>query len=158
MTFVKFVFLFTIVFWLGGMFFFSIIAAPNIFRALPKDQAGQVMGKIFPKYFIIGLAGSTLALVTLAIIGIKSDSMEIVKAPLIILGAMVLISLISGLIIGPKARAIKAEYHSLPEGKERDELESRFQKTHRVSIILNGINMLIGLTLIFFISKLIHLK
>jgi putative copper export protein len=46
----RFIYLLAIALWIGGMAFFSFVAAPSIFKALPREQAGHVVADIFPKY------------------------------------------------------------------------------------------------------------
>ena len=39
------------VIWVGMIVFFTFFAAPSIFKALPRELAGEVIGHIFPKYW-----------------------------------------------------------------------------------------------------------
>ncbi len=38
--------------WVGGMSLFTFILTPVIFRSYPRDAAGEVVGKLFPSYFL----------------------------------------------------------------------------------------------------------
>lgn len=49
--------------WLGSMLFFSAVVAPRLFRTLPKEEAGEVVGEIFPTYFASGTALGLIGLV-----------------------------------------------------------------------------------------------
>ena len=61
-TILNFIYLSSIVIWIGMIFFTTFFAAPSIFKVLPRETAGEVMGSIFPKYWIIGYASSLTAL------------------------------------------------------------------------------------------------
>ena len=52
---------------LGAMLFFAIAIAPAVFQALPADQAGLFLRKLFPRYYaalIIGASTAGLLLLT----------------------------------------------------------------------------------------------
>jgi len=44
----------------GSMLFFAIAVAPTVFRALPAELAGGFLRRLFPVYFLWGLAMSLL--------------------------------------------------------------------------------------------------
>src|SRR5215472_16775310 len=58
-----FIYLLSLVCWLGGMVFFSIFSAPVIFRVLSRADAGKVVSGIFPRYYLLGYAAGAVALV-----------------------------------------------------------------------------------------------
>ena len=43
----RFIYLLSIALWIGGMTFFSFMAAPSIFKVLSREEAGQVVSDIF---------------------------------------------------------------------------------------------------------------
>ena len=44
---------------LGAMLFFAIGVAPTVFQALPAEQAGLFLRKLFPRYYLSLIIGST---------------------------------------------------------------------------------------------------
>ena len=46
---------------LGAMLFFAIGVAPIVFQALPTEQAGLFLRKLFPRYYLCLIIGSTTA-------------------------------------------------------------------------------------------------
>ena len=44
---------------LGAMLFFAIGVAPIVFQALPAEQAGLFLRKLFPRYYLSLIIGST---------------------------------------------------------------------------------------------------
>ena len=49
----KFIYILSVCFWIGSIFFFSFFAAPSIFKVLPRETAGNVVSDIFPKYYLV---------------------------------------------------------------------------------------------------------
>ena len=50
----NFIYLLSLVCWIGSIIFFSFNAAPIIFKTLDREKAGEVVGKIFPLYYKLG--------------------------------------------------------------------------------------------------------
>ena len=46
---------------LGAMLFFAIAIAPAVFQALPADQAGLFLRRLFPRYYAALIIGSCTA-------------------------------------------------------------------------------------------------
>ena len=144
-----FIHLLSIVVWLGMLIFFTFLGAPSIFKTLPKETAGDVVGSIFPKYWITGYITSVLATATL--IAISSIQMAWPGWRLPILIAMTVISFYSGLVVGVKARSIKAKIRGGSDALEA--LKRDFKKIHAVSAILNITVITLGLVLVFLTSR-----
>lgn len=151
----KYIHLFAITIWLGGMVFFSYVAAPAAFKVLERQTAGDFVGVVFPKYFIMGYVASIVLLITLYLIG--KNNLAAVRAPLIIMAVLVGLSLVHGLVIGPKARAIKAEYRNLADGPEKTLLKKSFGKIHGVSAVLNLVIVLLCLVYLGYIPTILKL-
>ena len=143
----KFLYLLSIVVWIGSIIFFSFLAAPSIFKVLPRETAGEVVGDIFPKYWMVGYAASLLALSTLLIDAMLNHTSPFVEIAILV--AMSLLGFYAGLVIGPKARDIKAEIKK-EDGGEVEPLRRAFKRVHAVSAALNMLVLVLGLTLIYF--------
>ncbi|MGH7889857.1 MAG: DUF4149 domain-containing protein, partial [Thermodesulfobacteriota bacterium] len=52
-TFLKFLYLLSLAFWIGSIFFFSLFTAPSIFKVLPRETAGELVSHIFPQYYMV---------------------------------------------------------------------------------------------------------
>ena len=46
---------------LGAMLFFAVGVAPTVFQALPIEQAGLFLRKLFPRYYLALIVGSGVA-------------------------------------------------------------------------------------------------
>jgi len=152
----KYIHLLSISLWLGGMFFFSLIVAPAIFRTLSRQDAGTVVGLIFPKYWILGYISSTVLLVTLYLIA-KGD-IEAVKTPMIILGVVTALAFTSGLVIGSKARVVKEEMRAeaTPEPL-KIELRKKFGKLHAISSVINVAILILNLVYLWYLPAILKL-
>ena len=148
----KYVHLFVLTFWLGGMMFFSYIAAPAAFKVLPRETAGDFVGAVFPKYFAIGIAASLILLFTLLYMG--RNNLAALRAPVII---MAVLSIFHGTVIGPKARAVKMEMKAAEQGPKKAELSKSFGRIHAVSAILNLVVVLLGLVYLAYIPAILKL-
>ncbi len=146
----RFLHLFTLVAWLGSVIFFSFFAAPAIFKTLPRQGAGDVVGKIFPRYWAMGYICSVVSLASLIYLCYLADIF--LKKRLLLLVIMTIITFYSGLSVGKKARGIKAEMRMSDAGKARDALQKRFKKIHAFSASLNMLVFVLGVFLIYYTS------
>ncbi len=136
-----FIHLLSIVIWIGSIIFFSFIAAPAIFKMLPRETAGDLVAKIFPQYYKLGCLCAVVALATLLSLseGAGSDTGRLVA-----LGLMTLLTFFSAFRVGPKVRLLKADLRAA-EGAAREEKQKQFSRLHGFSMILNMIVLLVGL-------------
>ena len=58
----NFIYLLSLVCWIGSIIFFSFIVAPIIFKTLDREKAGEVVRKIFPLYYKLGYICGALIL------------------------------------------------------------------------------------------------
>ncbi len=139
-TFLQFVHILSLVCWLGSIIFFSFFAAPAIFGTLDREKAGEVVGRIFPKYYMIGYVCGVLILVTL-LLGTQMVSVPKLGLLLVMLGC----TLVAGLGINPRAREMKAGMKAAQTPEDREPLEAKFKSLHSLSVKLNGTVLLAGL-------------
>jgi uncharacterized membrane protein len=143
---IRFIHLLSLVVWIGGMIFFSFIAAPSIFKVLPRNKAGEVVGDIFPKYWIMGYICSAMALLTILILSLHN------KLYIFLLIMMCVLTFYSGLAVGTRARAVKARIRLPGDPNDAERLKTEFNRLHRRSMILNGIIMILGIIAILFFT------
>lgn len=136
----NFIYLLSLVCWLGSIIFFSFFVAPVVFKTLDREKAGEIVGIIFPRYYKLGyICGSLILLSFLMIgdVGLKWCAW----------GIMVLGSGLAGLVINPKAKKIKEQLKSSPEN-EIPPLEAKFKILHSLSVKLNALVLFSGLWLL----------
>ena len=152
MVFLRFLNLFTFVFWYGTLLFFTFIQAPVLFKTLPRPLFGEVQSHLFPVYYLISYICGTLLVVTYHLLHplknyVPQDCVKITSLCL-----MLLFSLGQGLWIGPKVSQIRVERQAAEEAKDQlrvDTLSVEFGKAHGISSLLNLV-VIISSTVYFF--------
>ncbi len=141
---IQFIHLLSLVSWLGGIIFFSFVAAPAIFRKLERATAGEVVGVIFPGYYMMGYICGGTAMLTLFL-----GAQEVSTGKWVSLGIMLFCTVIARTVINPKAKVLKEKMKESTAGKEKAELEATFKKYHRISVRLNVVVLVAGLYLLW---------
>ena len=155
-TFIKFLFLISISFWLGTIFFFSSVTAPSVFGALPKPEAGALISVIFNKYYIVQYILGVISIFSLLLLIFlhagNEKKFRIVRLILVLL--MFLLTLFSGIYIRNNAIEAKSVMTSSePASKTYIESEKIFKSSHRNSVIINGLVFLFGIVILYNIAK-----
>ena len=60
-TLIDFIYLLSLVCWIGSIIFFSFFVAPIVFETLESKKTGELVGVIFPYYYMVGTASAGLA-------------------------------------------------------------------------------------------------
>lgn len=149
----------TLSLWVGGIAIFSFIVTPVIFRSFTKEKAGIIVGHLFPGYFLYNLA--LTGIVCLALMFLHKTTVKWVYFLSIILAiTSFLINVVHTKIVHPKVRDAKSQVYNeqnatSPDSKKIEILKSSFSKLHGVSMILNIIVFLEGLSLVILSTFLI---
>jgi uncharacterized membrane protein len=147
----RFVYLLSLVVWVGGIIFFSFVGAPSTFQAVPPDVAGRVVSKIFPRYYLLGHVAGILALVCyLALAGISGQwgALKVVNA--VLLAGMLGTGLYAGTVLHGRASEVRQQMGSAEAGAVRSpEVKAEFDRLHRLSVILNAVVLCLGLVVLF---------
>ena len=149
---IHFIYIFSLVCWIGSIIFFSFFAAPIIFKLLDREKAGEVVGVIFPRYYLLGYVCAALTLPSLLF-----SAENLLGAKQILLFVMTVGWLYAGLFISPKARDLKAKIKLARSMEEQEPLEAQFKTQHSLAVKLNGIALLAGLGLLWFSVAAIQL-
>lgn len=150
-VFLRFLYLLSLVFWIGSIFFFSTSAAPSIFKVLPKQLAGDLVTDIFPKYYLISYVCGVVAIVTSLLSWLTGSHSSTASYLLrvIILVIMLGLAIFAGAVIRPQALEIRTEMRSLVEDSPRySELQNRFNALHKTSVLLNSVVFLLGIAIV----------
>jgi len=133
--------------WVGGAALFTFVLTPILFRHLGRDEAGRIVGFLFPAYFTWNLALSALALGALLVL-----ARGVWRAPhwvaLVLLVGAVAVNGYVQFRLHPQARAVKAEIHSFETVPEDHPLRRRFARLHGVSAALNLLVLADGVALL----------
>jgi uncharacterized membrane protein len=145
----RFIYLLSIALWIGGMAFFSFMAAPSIFKMLPREEAGKVVSDIFPKYYWQGLICGAIALVASVALGMRERWNILLIVRTIMIGVMVIGILYSVVILQPKIQAVKAQITSFESLAPTDPLRLEFGRLHGRSFSMNAAVLLLGVIVVF---------
>ena len=146
----KFFYLLSLTIWIGSIFFFSTIAAPSIFKILPRQTAGDLVSDIFPKYYLIAYVCGGIAFITSIILWYKGKPGALPLLRTFILFIMLGLAAFAGGVIRPQALEARSEMKSLAKDSPQfSEVETRFQKLHKQSVIINSVVFLSGIAIVF---------
>ncbi len=132
--------------WVGGIFIYTFLVAPALFKAFGRDSASTIVDKLFPLYFPYILIIVCLALAAFLLSGWKRNSRP--KFLLISLGLAVIISLFVNFGLYPVARKVKREISSFETTPADSPARKQFRTLHGISMILNLILLVDGMVLI----------
>ena len=145
---IHFVYVFSLVCWIGSIIFFSFFTAPVIFKLLDREKAGEVVGIIFPRYYFLGYVCAALSLSSLLI----SNHHFFAAKPMLLCG-MTAVWFYAGLVVSPKSINLKALRQTIGSVEEKELLEAQFKKVHSLAVKLNGTVLLAGLGLLWFSAE-----
>jgi hypothetical protein len=123
----------------GGMLFFGAVMAPLIFATLPPDAAGIMIRAAFPRYYGFMVVSATLAAVGF---GLRGQA-----AAVVLLAFVVLATLFAWLWLIPYLNALREAGNM-----------AAFQRGHRLSTWLNGVELLAALWLLVKTALLVGLR
>ena len=113
---------------LGAMLFFAIGVAPTVFQALPAEQAGLFLRKLFPRYYLSLIIGSTAG-------GVLWLGTQPLASGVCLLIALSTLWIRQGLV--PRINALRDRELSgdVSAGEE-------FARLHRLSVAINMVQLL----------------
>jgi Domain of unknown function (DUF4149) len=143
---VVFVYLLSLVCWLGGMVFFTALVAPIVFTVLPLPEAGTVVGALFPRYYLLGyICGAIGFILAVYLCATRMPRTWWAMAALALLIALGL-TVYAGAAVRPRVDAIRSvTTQPNPDPARRAE----FDRLHHLSVMLNGAVMLLNLAALF---------
>lgn len=156
MFFLRFVHLFTFIFWYGTLLYFTFIQAPILFKSLPRQLFGEVQSHLFPPYYMISYICGVLLVVTYHLLHPLKNyvSQDCVKITALCL--MLLFSLAQGLWIGPKVAQLRVERQAAEAANDQPKVEAlskEFGKAHGISSLVNLVVILAGTVYFVYLAK-----
>ena len=145
---IHFIYILSLVCWVGSIIFFSFFTAPVIFKLLDPEKAGEIVGVIFPRYYFLGYICATLTLPSLLI-----SSQNFFGAKPILLFIMIVGWFYAGLFVSPRSRNLKVLRKVAVSTEEQELLDVQFKRFHSLAVKLNGTSLLAGLGLLWFSAK-----
>ena len=138
--------------WIGSVVFVSLVAAPALFGALPRDLAGRAVSVLFPRYYAFGAACGGVALVSGLLLAARPPGRSrLLLVELAVLLLMTGIVLYAGRVVLPQAAEARAALASSQGRPTLDAAQARFDALHRRSVLLNGTVLVLGV-IVFVLS------
>lgn len=137
---VLFLYLLSLVCWLGGMVFFSALVAPVVFKVLPIAEAGKLQAVLFPRYYLLGYICGVIGLIgAVYLCATRTPRVWWAMAAVALLIALGL-TVYAGAVVRPRVDAIRTvSEEANPDPARRAE----FDRLHHLSVLLNGAVMLL---------------
>ncbi len=133
--------------WTGGIFMFTFIVTPIIFKAFDRDLAGSIVGGLFPGYFFFSLATVALAAATLFFAWSDRSALAFKVSAVLVMLALA-IALYTHFSLHPRMQSIKQEIPSFEKTSPGHPLRLKFRKLHVESAVLNLILFADGVALV----------
>ncbi|MGI6655618.1 MAG: DUF4149 domain-containing protein [Desulfobulbus sp.] len=118
--------------WLGGAALFTFVLTPKLFSVYSRDQAGAIVGFLFPGYFRWGLVCGVVALVCLLI-----NRGRFAAVSLAVLLFMLALTGTQAYVLEPRAAAVKQHIASFTTTPKNDPHRLRFRRLHALSMAAN---------------------
>lgn len=133
---ILFLYVLALAVWLGEVVFFSFVVAPQLFANLPVEQAGMIVGLIFPSYYLVShLCGAAALACAIVLRGWSRPGGVLWLASAVVAGLALIASLYAGFAVQPRASELRPQLHQAdaPPG-----VKAEFDDLHRLAVELNG--------------------
>lgn len=128
--------------WIGGMAIFTFLVTPAIFSSYGKDKAGEIVGRLFPGYFLYKLGVSILALIFYLFMWRGALQLALLVLAL-------LLNVFHRFGLYPAILRVKKAVPSF-ESDAGSAIRKKFKSLHKVSMLLNLAVLFAGLVLFIF--------
>lgn len=128
--------------WVGALVTVSFLVAPAVFRAVPSETAGTVMGQVFPLYYGFTLVMGIVTLGAAASMWRRARESGVWRAIVPMLLVMLLATGWAGLVVSPRARELRPALHREPVDPA---VRAEFDALHHRAVQLNGLVLVLGL-------------
>jgi uncharacterized membrane protein len=145
----RFLQLFALGTWVGGIIFLSFVEAPGVFSLLAsREQAGSIVGYSLTRLHHIGVVAAVIYLV--AGLALLKMARWLITPAAILVVIMVVLTLISEQIVRPRINRVRSQITTSVDAMPADNpLRAQFDHLHRVSVQLEGATLLLGVIALF---------
>jgi hypothetical protein len=133
--------------WVGGITVFTFITTPVIFRSFGRDLAGEIVGKLFPGYFLYNLVISALALILFFLVAGDQTSTA-ARLSLFLVTIALFINAYVVFKLHPDTVRVKQQIISFERESPDSPARKQFGRLHAVSASLNVLLLAEGIVLL----------
>jgi uncharacterized membrane protein len=157
----RYVYILTLVVWLGGMVALGALVAPTTFQVLQahepvagRELAGEVFGSILARFHYVAYAAGAVLLVSLFTMRLLGPRPRAFGVRAAIVAAMLVAALYSGLFVLQQIDAVQQEAGGLPSKlPTSDARRVRFDELHVLSTRLMLLTMTGALVLLYWEAR-----
>jgi len=144
----RFLQVFTLGTWLGGILYLSFAVAPAAFGTLgSRDQAGALVGLILARLHIFGMIFGVIYL--LASVALDKFLGGFVRPAALCVILMLALTAYSNWRVTPRMASLRAQMVSVDRTPRDNPLRVEFGRLHRISVRLESGVLLLGLAALF---------
>ena len=133
--------------WIGGIAVFTFIITPTIFRSFGKDRAGEIVGRLFPGYYLYNLVIAAVALVMFFLVaGDQTTTMARLSLFLVTIALFVNAYIVFKL--HPDTVRVKQQIISFERESPVSPARKQFSSLHAASASLNLLLLIDGIVLL----------
>jgi hypothetical protein len=136
--------------WVGAVVVVSFVVAPAVFRAVPSETAGTVMGQVFPLYYAFTSGAGVVALLSAWWLRGRTNGVGVSTAVVAKLAVMLAATVYAGTVVNPRARALRPALHAEAVDPA---VRAEFDALHRRAVQLNGLVLLLGLATVVSVAR-----
>ncbi len=133
--------------WVGGIAIFTFLVTPAIFRSFERNFAGQIVGKLFPGYFLYLLVLSALAFIVFFTVA-GDQSKPAARASFILLIIALAINAYVTFKLHPDTVRVKQQIASFESESSDTPARKQFARLHALSASLNLLVLVDGIALL----------
>jgi Domain of unknown function (DUF4149) len=150
MTYIRFLMLLSLIVWLGGIIFFSLLA-PTSFSVLPtRHLAGAIVGSMLSKLHWIGVgAGLVFLFASIASFYFQTGTAHVFAPRHLLITLMLILTLISQLTVSPKMTTLRTSIGEIDSVSPNDPARVQFDALHAWSTRLEVGVLLLGLSVVY---------
>lgn len=154
MTLLRFLLVMALVLWLGGIFFFAVMA-PNVFAVVPtRDLAGQVIVRLLPILHWIGIAcGVILLVASLLLARFSEGAFRPWAARNLLVAAMLALTCIAQFYVFARMERLRREMGAIDQVAVSDSRRVEFNDLHIWSTRLEGAVFVLGVGVVFSVAR-----
>ncbi|HYA85608.1 MAG TPA: DUF4149 domain-containing protein [Nitrospirota bacterium] len=133
--------------WVGGIAVFTFIITPAIFRSFGRDLAGEIVGKLFPGYFLYNMVIAALALILFFLVAGDQTSTP-ARLSLFLVTIALFINAYIIFKLHPDTVRVKQQIISFERESPDSPARKQFSRLHAASASLNLLLLADGMVLL----------
>jgi uncharacterized membrane protein len=147
-TILRFLEVFALGTWLGGILYLSFAVAPGAFGTLgSRDQAGALVGLVLSRLHVFGVIAGVVYLV--AALALARSLAALARPAALAVILMVVLTAASQWGVSTRMAALRTEMGSVDRTPVESPLRAEFDRLHKISVRLEGSILLLGIAALF---------